>query len=109
MRKINNENGIKMFYEIWNEPMRVAIYDSDKKYFNDLLIEISYAEQDTKDIIKMLEQTNLQEMIDFFNAKTYATLNELARDNYLGSEETKDNDYINRFEINGKSKYTWSC
>lgn len=109
MKQINNENGIKMFYEIWNEPMRVAIYDSDKQYFNDLLIEISYAEQDTKDIIKMLEQTDLQEMVDFFNARIYETLEELAQDNYLEIDEINSNEYINRFEINGKSKYIWNC
>lgn len=108
MRKINNENGIKMFYEIWNEPMRVAIYDSDEKYFNDLLIEISHAEQDAKDIIKMLEQTDLQEMVDFFNARIYETLEELAQDNYLEIDEINSNEYINRFEINGKSKYIWN-
>lgn len=108
MRKINNKNGIKMFCEIWNEPLKVVIYDSNKKYFNDLLIEPDYAEEDTEDIIKMLEQTNLQEMTNFFNAQSYKSLNELAQDNYITIEETANNEYINKFEINEKAQYTWS-
>lgn len=107
MKQVKNETGIKMYYEINRQYDKVEIYDSDKKYFNDLYYE-DWDKDDISAILNMLKQTDLREMADFFNAQAYDTLEELAQDNYLEMEETKENDYINRFEINGKSKYTWS-
>ena len=84
-------------HEFANDVDKINILDSMGNYFNDLYIETnedgSYNSEDVDAVIKMLEETNLQEMTNFFNATVCKDTKELAD---VGT------DYINIFRVNGK-------
>lgn len=104
MIKINNKN-VLLFCEKAKDINKINILDSDKNYFNDLYYE------DTKDIariIRILQNISFDGLVTYFNVQGYDSIKELAEENILTAEECTDNDYINRFEVNGKSRYTWS-
>lgn len=101
MKQIKNENGIKMFYEINRHDDKVEIYDSNKKYFNDLYYE-DWDKDDISAILNMLKQTDLQEMATFFGFNVYDTAEELLYREHINDydENTiKENDYVNIFKV----------
>lgn len=107
MKQVNNINNIKMFYGINEHDNKVEIYDSNKKYFNDMYFDAN-DEEDIPAIIEMLKQTTLNDMCDFFNAKVYNSIKELSCNEELCEEDLKDNEYMNIFNIKNKTFYTWS-
>ena len=90
IRNANNKNGIKMYYEFATDINKINILDSNGNYFNDLYID---DDEDVDAIIKMLEETNLEEMANFFGATVYTTKSDL---------EDIGTDYINIFRVKGK-------
>lgn len=111
MKRVKNKNGVIMYWEFSSDTHKVNILDSRQNYFNDLYYEPEYKEEDVKDIIKMLEETTLQEMCNFFGARRYDTMEELIHheDLYDCDENTViDNDYVNVFIVNNSVQYTWS-
>lgn len=110
MKLINNKNGIKMYYEISKDICKVNILDSKGHYFNDLLYEPGYAQEDIKSIIQMLEETKLDEMCLYFGVKFYESLENLKKSENLDQtlKEIETNDYTNIFVVNDKKYYTWS-
>ena len=111
MEKINNKNGIEMFYELDGTDTKVCILDSNGNYFNDMYFEIYEDDNGAEDIgaiLHTLEETTLEEMCNFFNANHYGSLNELAEEENLCLAELKNNEYLNMFNVNGTTFYTWS-
>ena len=111
MKRVKNKNGIVMYWELAKDTNKVNILDSRKTYFNDLYYECEDSEQDIKDIVEMLENTDLQNMCNFFNVRRYDTTEELIHyeDLYDCDENTViDNDYLNVFIVNNSVQYTWS-
>lgn len=109
MKQVNNINNIKMFYGINEHDNKVEIYDSNKKYFNDMYFDAN-DEEDIPAIIEMLKQTTLNDMCDFFNAKVYNSIKELScneelceemGETFMFNEETMTcyDDYGNEFEF----------
>lgn len=111
MEKINNKNGIKMFYELDGTDAKVCILDSNGKYFNDLYYD-SYrnndSEEDIQAILHTLEETTLENMCNFFGARKYKSLEEMAKMEDLELDGLESNDYTNIFNVNGTTFYTWS-
>ena len=111
MKRINNKNGIEMCWEMANDVDKIYIFDSNGNYFNDLSFDIyedDNGKEDIGAIIKTLEDTTLENMCNFFGAKKYNTLEELAESEEITIKDLKDNDYLNVFDVNGKTFYTWS-
>lgn len=109
MQKINNEHGIEMYWELDGTDTKVLILDSNGNYFNDLYYDIydnDNGEEDIQAIIHTLEQTTLEELCNFMGARKYKSLEELAEQEEL--EETQDNEYINVFNVNENTFYTFS-
>ena len=105
MEKINNKNGITMFWTKANDVNKINILDSNGDYFNDLFFDVYEDDDGAEDIeaiINTLKNTTLEDMCNFFNANYYETLEELKQD--IGIDEP--NDYINTFIVNGKTYYT---
>ena len=110
MKRVKNKTGIVMYWELAKDTNKVNILDSRKNYFNDLYYECEDSEQDIKDIVEMLENTDLQNMCDFFWVSRYDTVEELIHyeDLYDYDENTViDNDYVNVFIVNNSVQYTW--
>lgn len=111
MGKINNKNGIEMYWEKAEDINKINIFDSNKKYFNDMYYGIynnDNGEEDIQAILHTLEETSIEGMCNFFNASLYVSLNELAEEENLCLAELKNNEYLNMFNVNGKTYYTWS-
>ena len=113
MKRVKNKNGIVMYWEIDGTDTKICILDSRKKYFNDIFYEMynDSGEEDINAIIHTLEETNLQEMCNFFGVSRYDTAEELIHyeDLYDYDENTViDNDYVNVFIVNNSVQYTWS-
>lgn len=110
MEKVNNKNGIDFYYEIDKEQNRFVIYDSSKIYFNDLELEEDDYKNNFKELIEMLEQTDIKEMCYFFGSNLYDDYEKLIRENDLTNYK-EDNilncDYVNRFVVNDKVYYTY--
>lgn len=105
MKKINNRNGIDFYWGLSIDANRVIIYDSNKKYFDDLYYETDDNDEDLNSIISTLEETTLQEMCAFFNATLYEEKKELLKE--LSDYNINDeDDYINKFIVNDKEFYT---
>ena len=111
MEKVNNKNGIDFYYEIDKEQNRFVIYDSSENYFNDLCLEQEDYDTDFKALIKMVENTDLNEMCAFFGHKIYDTRQELVKEQELENEYDEDNildnDYVNRFVVKDKVYYVF--
>lgn len=107
MTKINNKHGIEFYYEFSTEEEKMYVLDTNGKYFDDLLVDLNDKE-DKQALINMLENTTLQEMINFFAMKTiYNSLEELQED-LEDNEITENNEYLNIFKVNDKKYYVWS-
>ena len=106
MNKVKNKHGIKMYWEFAIDINKINILDSKKNYFNDLYYETNTLEE-LKDIIDILENTTLESMCEFFNAKLYNTLEELRKGEENDSIQL-NNEYLNIFNIENKKYYTWS-
>lgn len=111
MEKINNRNGIEMYYELDGTDAKIIILDSNGKYFNDLYYD-SYrndnGEEDIGAILHTLEETTIEEMCYFFGSTIYTSIATLCENEELTQKEAKDNDYLNIFNVNGKKHYAWS-
>ena len=109
MEKVNNKNGIEMYYDIEKDYPRFVIYDSRQNYFNDLTLEQEDFDTDFRSLIEMVENTNLNEMCVFFGHKIYDKLHELAKEQDIDYKEFDplENEYVNVFNVNGKELYTW--
>lgn len=94
IKKVNNANGIKLFYEIEKENNRLCILDSNKEYFNDLTLDYEDTKKDIEFIQKTLEQTTLEEMCAFFG--THKIIPAKEKSNY-------GDGYVNTFIQNGNS------
>lgn len=105
MERVNNKHGIEMYYAL-SDITKIDIFDSNKKYFNDLYYDLDNDEQEEIDIIiKTLEETTLLEMCNFFNATIYEDKRELL--NTLADTNIDDeDDYINTFRVKDKIFYT---
>lgn len=105
MEKVNNKNGIEFYYELTDE--KVNILDTTGKFFEDLYLD--WDESDANDIIKILEETTLEEMADFFCSYTlYNDLDKLCKEENLTLEECgKDNECLNTWKVNEKTFYTF--
>ena len=111
MKKINNKNGIEMYWNRARDIDKINILDSNGTYFNDIYFDTDKndnGEQDIKTILHTLEETTLENMCNFFSTGIYETLEDLADENNLCLNELKDNEYLNVFNVNGKTYYTWS-
>lgn len=111
MERINNKNGIEMYYQTCGTDTRLFIYDSNKKYFNDMYYDIydnDSGEEDIGAILHTLEETTLENMCNFFGARKYDSLKEMADKEDLQTENLENNDYTNIFKVNDKKFYTWS-
>lgn len=108
MKKVKNKNNIKMFYELELNNNRICILDSNKDYFNDLSLDYNEKVKDEETAIrKMLEETDLQSMCGFFNARKYDNLQELCKYEEFDTElDAINNPNINKFIINNKAYYT---
>ena len=106
MQKINNEHGIEMYWELDGTDTKVLILDSNGNYFNDLCYDDSA--EDIQAIMHTLEQTTLEAMCNFMGARKYNSLKELAEQEELTIEETQNNEYINVFNVNENTFYTFS-
>lgn len=107
MKIINNKNGIKMYWERAKDIDKINIYDSNKKYFNDLYID-NKKDKDITDIIKTLEETTLEDMCDFFDTKLYHSLDAVSFEEDVSFEDLKNNEYLNEFKVYKTTYYTWS-
>ena len=105
MEKVNNENGIEMYWELSIDSNKVLILDSNKKYFNDLYFDEDENDEDLKCVINMLERTTLQEMCYFFGATLYEDKKELLN-TLVDCNINDEDDYINTFKVNNKLFYT---
>lgn len=96
VKRVNNTNGIKLFYEIELDNNRVCILDSNKNYFDDLTLDYEDTQKDIEFIQKVLEQTTLEEMCNFFGTHKIIT-----------KEQTKNygSGYINTFKQNNDTLY----
>lgn len=109
MEKINNKNGIEMFWERANDIDKINIFDSNGNYFNDIYYVICEENEDLNSILKMLEETTLEEMCNFFGVRKYNSIKELEKMENVEYLEYKEfNEYVNEFNVNGKTFYTWS-
>lgn len=111
MGKINNKNGIEMYWERAEDIDKINILDSNGHYFNDMCFdtyEDDNGQEDIGAILHTLEETTLENMCNFFNASIYETLEELADKENLRLDGLIDNDYLNVFNVNGQTYYTWS-
>lgn len=108
--KINNKNGIELYYYVAEDVDKVVILDTNKNYFEDIYIETSYYEEDKNSIIKMLEETTLEDMADYYGFKMYASKDELIKDQELDCtcEELTSNEYCNIFKVNNETYYVWT-
>lgn len=112
MKRINNKNGIKMFWERANDIDKINIFDSNGNYFNDLYLNVykdDNGNENIDEVLRMFEDTTLENMCNFFNASRYKSLEDLAGKENLCLAELKDNEYLNIFNVSGKIFYTWSC
>ena len=94
IKKVNNINGIKLFYEIEKENNRVCILDSNKNYFDYLSLDYEDTEKDIEFIRKVLEQTTIEEMCAFFG--THKIIPSKEKRNY-------GNGYVNTFKQNNNT------
>lgn len=112
MEKINNKNGIKMFYERANDIDKINILDSNGNYFNDIYFDIYEDDKGAEDIqaiLHTLEETTLENMCNFFGARKYSSIEELEKIEEVENLEYKEfNEYLNEFNVNDKTYYTWS-
>lgn len=107
MERANNKNGIEMYWATNGIDRKVDILDSNGNYFEDIYYD---DEIEIDGIVKDLENTTLEEMCKcwFCGIRIYNSLRELAENEELTLEETKDNEYLNVFNVNGKTFYTFS-
>lgn len=104
---VNNKHGIEIYYEFSTEEEKMYILDTNGKYFDDLLVDLDDKE-DKQSCVEMLENTTLEEMVNFFAMKTiYNSLEELQYD-LQDPEITEDNNHLNIFKVNDKKYYVWS-
>lgn len=111
MEKINNKNGIEMYWERAGDVDKINILDSNKNYFNDLYFDVyedDSGEEDIGVILHTLEETTLENMCNFFGARKYNSIEEMADKEDLQTENLENNDYTNIFKVNDKTVYTWS-
>lgn len=109
MEKVNNKNEIEMYYEIEEDYPQLVIYDSNKNYFNDIILEEEDFEENFKSLIDTIENTDLNNMCAFFGHKLYDNICELAKEQDLDYKEIDplQNDYVNVFRVKDKEFYTW--
>lgn len=110
MEKVNNVNGIELYFEIEEKYNRCIIADSSMNYFNDIELEQEDFETDFKMIRQTLEQTSLKEMCDYFGCSLYDNYETLIKENDLiGYREDNilDCDFVNRFIVKDKIYYTF--
>ena len=111
MERINNKNGIEMYWEKAEDADKINILDSNMNYFNDLYFDIyenDNGEEDIASILHTLEETTLENMCNFFGARKYNSIEEMADKEDLVNENLENNDYTNIFKVNDKTFYTWS-
>lgn len=111
MEKINNKNGIEMFWERASDINKIIILDSNGNYFNDMYFDIYEDDNGAEDIgaiLHTLEETTLENMCNFFGVREYETLEEMAEMEDLELDGLESNDYTNIFNVNGTTFYTWS-
>ena len=111
MEKVNNKNGIEMYWEKAGDVDKINILDSNKNYFNDLYFDVyedDNGEEDIGAILHTLEETTLENMCNFFGARKYNSLEEMADKEDLQTENLENNDYTNVFNVKDKTFYTWS-
>lgn len=114
MKKVNNKNGLKMYWERANDINKINIFDSNGNYFNDLYFDTYENDNGTEDIgaiIHTLEETTLENMCNFFGATLYESTKELLEREHINDfdENTiQENEYVNTFKIKDKTFYTWS-
>lgn len=108
MEKVNNKNGIEMYYEINENWNRLEIYDSDQNYFNDFSLE-SLKENEIEKLKKDLETMTLHELCSVLGHKIYSKIEELAKEHDLDYKEIDplQNEYVNVFNVGDKTFYTW--
>lgn len=104
---VDNKHGIEFYYEFSTEVEKMYILDSNGNYFDDLMVDLDDKE-DKQSCVEMLENTTLEEMVNFFACKKlYNSLEELQYDQQ-DNEITEDNEYVNIFKVNDKKYYVWS-
>lgn len=111
MEKINNKNGIEMYYKLDGTETKVNVFDSNGKYFNDIYYDIydnDNGEEDIQAILHTLEETTLENMCNFFGANYYETLEEMAEMEELELDCLERNCFTNIFNVNDKTFYTWN-
>lgn len=110
MERVNNKNGIEMFWELNEDEKTVEILDSKRKFYKDIYYDHINEdnENDAQTIIHTLEQTTLQDMADYFDTKIYKSLNDLMANEEVAMEDLIDNEYINTFYVNENTFYVWS-
>lgn len=109
MEKLNNKNGIEMYYEIVKDYPKMVIYDSNKEYFNDLNLVEEDFDTDFEKLKELLQTTDLNSMCEFFGHKIYDKIEELAKEQDLDYKEIDplQNEYVNVFKVKDKEFYTW--
>lgn len=111
MKKINNKNGIEMFWERANDVDKINIFDSNGNYFNDMYFDIYEDDNGAEDIgaiLHTLEETTFENICNFFGARKYKSLEEMAEMENLELDGLENNEYTNIFNVNGMTYYTWS-
>nr|DAK86237.1 MAG TPA: hypothetical protein [Caudoviricetes sp.] len=114
MERVNNKNGIEMYWEKASDVNKINILDSNRNYFNDQYFdeyENDNGAEDIGAIVHTLEETTLEEMCNYFNARKYNSLKELIdKEELYDTNETEilNNDYLNVFNVNGTTFYTYS-
>lgn len=103
MRKVNNKNGVELYYDVDLTYPKFIIYDSRKCYFNDLILRTARTREDIDECIKMLEDTDLVSMGEFFGFEHYTDVAKLMEQEQIDNPD--NNDYINIFYVNKQKEY----
>ncbi len=106
MIKVDNKHNVELYCEIEEDIRRVVIYDSTKKFMNDLYFD---DDEESQSIIEDLENTTLEDLCNFMWFDMYDSIEELAgvfnNQDIQCVEDIIDHEYVNIFYVNGKPKY----
>lgn len=106
MIKVDNKHNVELYCEIEENVSRVVIYDSTKKFMNDLYFD---DDEESQSIIEDLENTTLEDLCHFMWFDMYDSIEELAgvfnNQDIQCVEDIIDHEYVNIFYVNGKPKY----
>lgn len=106
MKRINNKNGIEMYWEKAKGINKINILDSNGNYFKDVYFD--NGQKGIDEILYHLERMTSETMCKFFGVIKYNSFREIAENRQITIKHLKDNKHLNIFDVNGQLLYAWT-